>query len=82
MVLRAALVWLGIACLAVGNGIVREAVIAPWFGEGIALPLSGLTLSVVVFAVTFCTFSFVGTKEKSECLFIGTQWLLMTIYLS
>ncbi len=78
-VLRAALVWLGIACLAVGNGVVRETIITPRFGEGIGLPLSGLALSIVIFTVTYFTFSFVGAKGKPTCFFIGIQWVLMTL---
>lgn len=79
MALRAALVWLGIACLAVGNGLVRQNIISPLLGQEIGLPLSGLTLSIIVFAVTYTTFGFVGARAKSSCLFIGTLWVLMTL---
>jgi len=69
MALRAALVWLGIACLAVGNGLVRQNIISPLLGEEIGLPLSGLTLSIIVFAVTYTTFGFVGARaNQAACL--------------
>lgn len=50
--LRVALVWLGIACLAMGNGLVRQSITSPMLGQEIGLPSSGLTLSIIVFAVT------------------------------
>jgi len=77
--LRAAVIWLVIACLAVGNGFIRDLVMAPRFGAGLALPLSGISLSVIVFAVTYIAFGFLRAPEKPACLLIGVQWVLMTL---
>jgi hypothetical protein len=72
-------VWFGIACLAVGNGLVRQNIISPLLGQDVSLPLSGLTLSIIVFAVTYITFGFIGASTKSSCLFVGALWVLMTL---
>jgi hypothetical protein len=79
MAMRAALVWLGIACLAVGNGLLRERIMSPILGREISLPLSGLTLSIIVFAAAYMTSGFTAARTKSSCLLIGTLWLLMTL---
>jgi len=59
--------------------LVRQSIIAPLVGQEIGLPLSGLTLSFIVVAVTYTTFGFVGARAKSSCLFIGALWVLMTL---
>jgi len=79
MAFRAAVIWLLIACFAVGNGIIRENILAPELGETLALPLSGLTLSIIVFMVTYFSFNFIGAKAKTTCIFIGAQWVFMTL---
>lgn len=79
LAIKAALVWLLIACLAILNGIVREQVMAPVIDAAAALPLSGVTLTVVVFLVTYGCFGFIGAKTRAACLSVGVQWVLMTL---
>lgn len=79
MIFRAAAIWFSIACLAVGNGIIRESIIAPSFGVAYALPFSGLTLSIIVFVVAYFSLSFIGAKAQPACIFIGIQWVVMTL---
>jgi hypothetical protein len=79
MVFRAAVIWLGIVCFAVVNGMVRDEIVAPRLGENFALPLSGFILSIIVFVVAYFSFSFMGAKTRITCVFIGIQWVLMTL---
>ena len=79
LLLKAALIWLLIACLAIGNGIVRESLFAPQFGMAVALPLSGITLSVIIFVVTYVAFSFLAATSQSACIAVGVQWVIMTL---
>jgi membrane protease YdiL (CAAX protease family) len=79
MAFRAAVIWLVIVCFAVSNGILRENILAPRLGETFALPLSGLTLSIIVFVVAYFSFNFIGAKASTTCIFIGIQWVLMTL---
>lgn len=79
IVLKAGLVWVCIACLAIANGLMREFLFVPLFGTSAALPLSGLSLGLIIFAVTFIAIGFIGATGKKHCLLIGTQWLLMTL---
>lgn len=79
LALRAAAVWLLIACLAVGNGLLREELLVPTLGVATALPISGLLLSLIVFAVTFICFGFLGRQNTRGYLLIGCQWVIMTL---
>jgi hypothetical protein len=77
--LKAALIWLCIACLAILNGLIRDFLFAPLFGTAFALPLSGISLAVIVFAVTYLFIGFIGATSKKACFLVGTQWILMTL---
>lgn len=79
VVLKAGLVWICIACLAIANGLIREFLFVPLFGTSAALPLSGLSLGLIIFAVTFIAIGFIGATAKKHCFLIGTLWVLMTL---
>jgi hypothetical protein len=76
---KAILIWLVIAILAVGNGVFRESVLVPTLGHGLALPMSGISLSIIVFIVTYLSFGFIGKKDVLTYFLIGFQWVLMTL---
>ncbi len=76
---RAALIWLLIACLAVANGVLRENVMAPITGMGMALPLSGISLSLIVLVVSYFSLGFLGVRTAAIYWLIGLQWVVMTL---
>lgn len=78
LILKAALIWLGIACLAVVNGLVRENLFVPQFGTGVALLLSGLLLALIIFLVTYLSFNFIH-GNKPRYFLVGLQWVFMTL---
>jgi len=78
-VFRATLVWLLLAALAVANGALRDTLLPPFFGPSIALPLSGVTLSLLILAATRLCFSFLQAGHPGACRRIGLQWLSMTL---
>lgn len=77
--LKAGAIWLVIALLAIGNGAFRESVLVPNFGQGLALPISGISLSLIVFIVTYLSFQLFGKNDSLTYLLIGLQWVLMTL---
>lgn len=77
--LKTSMIWFAIAVLAIANGIFRETVLVSHFGQGIALPVSGATLSIIVFIVTYISFPLFGKKDQLTYLFIGLQWIIMTL---
>ncbi len=76
---KAGLIWLAIAILAVGNGFVRESVLVPLLGSEAALPVSGISLSLIVLLVTWLTFGWIGEHSLAVYFLVGLQWVLMTL---
>lgn len=73
--LKASLIWLLIAALAVVNGIFREQVLVPALGAKSALLVSGLMLALIVLLVTFACFRWLAEPYWR----IGVLWLVMTL---
>ena len=71
--------WLVILICAVGNGGLREALLVPSFGEPFALPVSGVLLCIVIVAVSFLLVSRMGRLGTSQCLYVGSLWLVLTL---
>ncbi len=76
---NASLIWLLMMLVAIANGVFREQILAPYLGQDIALPVSGISLSVLVLMVSYISLPFFGRHSASTFLLIGTQWLLMTL---
>lgn len=77
--IKVSLVWMAIATLAIGNGVFRESVLVPNIGQGAALPISGISLSFIVFVVTYLVFPFFGKRNLLTYFLIGAQWVFMTL---
>ena len=77
--LKAALIWFIIAVFAIANGIFRESFLEPYIGEAIALPLSGITLSIIIFTIALLSFKLIEKTNSMTYLYIGIQWVIMTL---
>lgn len=77
--LKISIIWFVIAALAVANGLFRESVLVSNLGESIALPVSGMLLSLIVFIVTCLSFPLFGKNNALTYFLIGLQWVLMTL---
>jgi hypothetical protein len=73
-------VWVIIALFAIANGVFRENILAPVLGKTLALPISGLSLSIVIFIVTNLSFSLINGNDKLTYILIGLQWVLLTLF--
>ncbi len=71
--------WLILVVVAIFNGALREMVLMPHMGIEVALPLSGVFLSISVFLVTFFLIPFIGKKEGYVYLSIGLLWVVLTL---
>jgi len=76
---KAALIWFCIVSLAILNGLMREFLFVPVIGATAALPLSGVSLAMIVFAVSFVAIGFIAVTSKQACFMVGAQWILMTL---
>jgi hypothetical protein len=79
IVLKASVIWLVIALFAIANGIFRETVLVSLLGPKMALPVSGMILSLIIFIVTYLFFPFFSKNKTMTYFFIGLQWVLMTL---
>jgi len=77
--LKASAIWFVIAFLAIANGLFRESFLVPNFGQSMALPVSGMLLSLIVFIVTYLSFPLFGKHNTAAYFLIGLQWVLMTL---
>ncbi len=78
---RALALWCGILVLAVLNGTLREAVLAPRLGAGAALPLSGVLLSFLVLAVAWVGVAWLGPAVPRTWWSAGALWFVLTLLL-
>jgi len=77
--LKAAMIWFIMAIFAVINGMIRENIFVPYFGEANALPISGITLSIIIFTIAYLSFGLFGKNRYLTYLYIGIQWVTMTL---
>ncbi len=77
--LRAAAVWLVLLLAALLNAGMRERLFLPWLGEALALPVSGITLSVLVFVITLLLIPRFGRLPAVHYFGIGLAWVMLTL---
>jgi hypothetical protein len=71
--------WFPLVPLAILNGIMREAWLVPMLGYRFALPLSGVSLSVLIFLFTLVVSPWFRASTKAHYAAVGKTWLLMTV---
>ena len=77
--LRACGVWVLLVVLAILNGAMRENLFVPLLGQSRALPLSGISLSILVFLISVLLVPFLGVVIPSHYWLVGGMWVLMTV---
>ena len=70
--------WLLLAALAIANGTLREKVLIPALGSTAAMQISGVTLAVAIFLVSWITLPWYGRLGSSGYWLVGFLWLFMT----
>lgn len=79
VVLKACALWLLLLVLAILNAAIREQLLAPWVGPRFALPLSGLSLSLLIFFATLGVVPWLKAGNAARYGMVGVMWLVMTI---
>lgn len=77
--IRSTGIWLCFVIAAIINGAVREKLLTPLLGSALSLPLSGVTLSALVFLITYFTLVFLGEVKPKLYLRIGLFWIVLTL---
>ncbi len=76
---KTSMIWLIIALLAIINGIFRENILVVHLGQSMAVAVSGIMLSMIVFIVTYLSFPLFGKQHARTYFFMGLQWVFMTL---
>ena len=79
MLIRASLAWLVLLALAVVNGAVREAWLIPRIGGSAGHAVSSLSLSALIFLLSWLTIGWISPATARETLLIGLVWLGLTL---
>lgn len=76
---KAVLVWLLMVLAAMANGLVREQLLTVLLGPQLALPVSGVVLSVLILAITLLCLPLIRAGSAAGYLAIGLLWLILTV---
>ena len=79
LVIKSSAVWLLIMLAAIANGVVRQALLEPVLGPVIALPLSGILLSLIILFLSWLLVPWFGRARASTWLAIGMLWVVLTL---
>ena len=78
-ILKSLLIWLCFIPVAVLNGGLREYVLNGMIGKATALPLSGISLSLLIMAVSALALPRLGRFSLRESIQTGCLWAVLTV---
>ena len=78
-VIKASLAWLLIMLGAIANGVARQQLLEPVLGAAIALPLSGVLLSLIILLASWLLVPWIGRARAPTWLAIGIHWVVLTL---
>jgi len=79
MILKTTTIWAAFIPIAILNGLLREKCLVPLLGQRLALPLSGISCSILFFLLTYFTLPWLGPLKPGHYRLIGSAWLTMTV---
>lgn len=79
MIKKSILIWLLIIPLAILNGIFREEVLTALVGAEYSLPISGITLSILILIISFLIIPKLGRGTSKSYWLIGLLWVSLTL---
>ncbi|MGR6874397.1 hypothetical protein ACU6U9_19315 [Pseudomonas sp. HK3] len=79
MIERALVIWLIILVMAIANGILREVLLVPWFGQDLSFTLSGILLCALILMVIYLMLPWLGIARPKQYCAIGFGWLFLTL---
>lgn len=78
-ILKGTGIWVLIMLAAIANGVIRETVLDPVLGTTLALPTSGLLLSLIIFGMSWLCVPLIGRARAPAWLAIGMLWVMLTL---
>ena len=77
--LKGTVIWLLLVAVAIGNGLFRDAVLVRVSTPAVALPLSGIVLSLLILLVAFLSMPLVAGRRARVYWCIGLLWVTLTL---
>lgn len=78
--LKSTIIWIMMIPLAIINGVVREFILNEYLGEKLALPISGILLSLAIFILSFLLVPRLKGINKKTTYYIGLYWMFLTLF--
>lgn len=72
-------IWTLFVVVAILNAAIREYLLAPMIGHKLALPFSGIMLSIFIFLITIRMLSFLKISNSLELWLVGIFWVMLTL---
>lgn len=79
ILIRSLGVWFLILVTAIGNGGLRDLILAPAFGEFPARQMSSVTLSLLILGITLLFVTRLHISRKHQLWYVGGFWLALTL---
>ncbi len=79
IIVKACGLWVPLVPLAIGNGAIRESLLVPMLGQRLALPLSGVSLSMLILLSAVAVSPWLRATAVFHYVVAGIAWLLMTV---
>jgi hypothetical protein len=79
IILKAFLVWIGIAVAETLHGILRVKLLNPRLGDRRARRVGVFTGSCIVLIISWLTIPWIGTTSINESLLVGVLWLILML---
>ena len=79
MIKKSLLIWSLIIPLAILNGIIREKVLVPLLGANNALPISGVSLCLLIFILSVIAIPRLGRTDLRTYVMMGLVWVVFTL---
>jgi hypothetical protein len=79
MFTRIVIAWCVLLAAAIGNGALREVLIAPHTSELAARAVSAITLSAAILILSWFLVPWIGPVTSAEALRVGGVWVALTV---
>jgi len=79
MMTRAILIWLALLAVAIVNGGLRESVLVPWLGRGLAQAASTVLLSGFIAVIAWFAMPWIAPRSAEEAWAVGFGWVTLTL---
>jgi hypothetical protein len=77
--IKAIVIWVLLAAVAVANGFFRNAVITPRLGGQTGHVISTVVLCVLILAITLVFIRWIGPRRTLDASLVGLMWVTMTL---